>query len=1151
MSTIPMATKSGTPVDDEIDVSPSKGSLRAAVHALLGHHAITVVGSFSEALTRAQADPQTDDLFLWSGKYVGDEVGRYWITGLFRCSDLPEIIEEVAQKKGLSPSDARDRVATFAAGLTSARVARTPCATAEIDHLTRGEQERRYAALAAATGLEWTLLVFSGGKSIHGFMAYDRLLDPTDPLRLEIQRLLVVVLEGDSRIVDARREMRLPGWDSPRRKQPIVHIDPTARYSPEVIRDRLRAYAVSMDIADVDAAYQDLQLAEQLDIEGNHQIADAALELHEHAGVIRRERGAVSDQNRDLAHAMLGRRCPVTSHQSVSVTTGSCGDVLRVAAADIEPFRGLAPWTRVDAPCCAGRGGGDAVVMHQPGEVPRLWCHRHRHTVLTEVGVVSFGFSGCTTLPNKKKEGGATDIDKGCTTAPKKKEDGAATGDASGCTTPPKKKKEGGATSIRYVKVNARHLTDALPDPLGEFGEEGGILLIRSTQETGKTYLAGVISKTCAARWPEEAQVAPTHRVALVLNHAGRLDFGTYDIDPTADKVATTLDSVAKVPTYKVGKGGMLTDRHFSLVFLDEVAQLFRHAVGGTIGADAPRVLNHLRAIFASTRFIVAGDADADDDTLEILQMLAPGRRVVVVDNDWRPTDRGAVMYESRSGHLADFVDDVAADLRVAYMTCGGPKRASAVVEMAKKTRPGIATRVYSQDTSKLHEVQDELADISNATAKYVVVVATPTLGSGVDIQDMGFDRIYLDVPAHDVGADEAVQLGFRVRNPKDRVWRVWADARKRSRETIPGAIRAELLNIRKQTEGTIAKKYANSPTVKLVTALEMSPVDELHMDLYCRARAHIHAFTNDLRKAMVARLVEAGFAVTDAGAVDPATAKQVGEDFAAAKLDTTTERASRVAKSMDIPTEEADRIARARKATQEELDAAERANIRDFYDRDVDEALVVEDDRGNLRPRIGLLAIYLLARKRDHATALVGDVQRLRQGLTARIRGQYIAAKLLTRLLSLFGVTGDVEAHQQAVAPVPGFTGKVKVLLPLIKRYIGVTHRPKTKTVDGKMLRLADIDSIALLSQVLRRFGLGLASKAIKRDGKAVRVYQIDASLARHRIELSRAAVGRLRDALARLEAEARYESERDAHRMTPEQEAEMDAALDLLDAA
>lgn len=244
----------------------------AAAAAMFGHLRLDITADSSKALACGAA------YYLTHCEHPADKRGgRYWMLALIRCADIPKIIDEAhveaaakAKQNGKpEPTrvDVQEQFFRFHLGVKKKWLVGVVGAVVEIDHLPRDEQERRYAALAAATGLTWTLQVFSGGKSVHAYLAFDRLVPPDDPIRLEVAHLLIAILEGDPAVIDPGRLTRLPGWRDPdgRREQPVVHLDTLARYAPELIRDRLRAHAQAIGIVNVPRAVEALKRAKRLD----------------------------------------------------------------------------------------------------------------------------------------------------------------------------------------------------------------------------------------------------------------------------------------------------------------------------------------------------------------------------------------------------------------------------------------------------------------------------------------------------------------------------------------------------------------------------------------------------------------------------------------------------------------------------------------------------------------------------------------------------------------------------------------------------------------------------------------------------------------------------------------------------------------------
>lgn len=447
------------PVHPDLGVHASS----AALAALTSHFNISITTSLPAALA-GQAD-----YFLWSGEYPGDEDGRYWVRGLIRSSDLPALLRE-AHEKGVKKAqdegkprptmdDTIDSFRRFRTGWENKWVAHYIGWVVEIDHLPRAEQERMYADLSAATGLRWSLKVFSGGKSVHAYLSPDRLLDPEDPkdpkdsIISDVEHLLWALLEGDFAVARGNLS-RLPGWDGPHRKQPVVHLDPTAHHdAPEVIRDLLATYAASMGITDpyeavaalrlakrlfdraaywpttaaavqplvdrlratrgaptdadielASAGSQTLKLARDLVREGNKCGGEAGQDMREHADVLASTWDCPAKDDLDLAKAMLGAGI---AGRSLGVLRGSGrkGDPLTyfIPLEALEPYRHLPRGSsHLESPgCCED---SEVATYHEPGSTPRLHCYSCGHAIRPEsslpaavrdapVGVI-FGFDG-------------------------------------------------------------------------------------------------------------------------------------------------------------------------------------------------------------------------------------------------------------------------------------------------------------------------------------------------------------------------------------------------------------------------------------------------------------------------------------------------------------------------------------------------------------------------------------------------------------------------------------------------------------------------------------------------------------------------------------------------------------------------------------
>jgi hypothetical protein len=332
--------------------TPALG-LNDALRAVLG----------DEVAARTATRPaRAAEWYVWMGNLPGkNDGGRFWMPSLFRQETLARVLAE-------HPHDA---VLRWRTGLGAAVVDAHPCAFAECDDCDREEQERRLSHLADKTGLSWALWVFSGGKSIHAYLAFSRLLGAGDPLWQEIQRLLIACLAGDTKIVNHDRLMRLPGFTSPRRTQPILHLAPV-RHDPAEIRERLAAYCLT-HVGDPATAFATLQLAEDADKAAKRadkaQDTGAAADARALGTRLREARGNPDADDVAAARRLPGAHLPQTAGGHTHAARGGERS-LPISAAKYADLLRLPVKTHFPCPICDGPDGRDG--QRQSG---RLFCH--------------------------------------------------------------------------------------------------------------------------------------------------------------------------------------------------------------------------------------------------------------------------------------------------------------------------------------------------------------------------------------------------------------------------------------------------------------------------------------------------------------------------------------------------------------------------------------------------------------------------------------------------------------------------------------------------------------------------------------------------------------------------------------------------------
>ncbi len=281
---------------------------------------------------RTTLDNPSAEFTLWSGSipdYSSDvpfqaKTGAYWIPGLLLSSILRITTDPTERRK----------MAEWGSGLGRGDVGGHTSAFAEADEGSLDVQYRRILEVEAKTGLRFGLLVLSGdtrpesikraglpkgwvepGKSIHLYLLFDRLLQVSvtaeKALWQKIQHLLCVVFRADTAITNTDRKMRLPGIAAGRiagdgkghrtRIQTIIRGD-FDRFDPASIPDVLTALLASEGVADPEAAFRAIQLADKVsksDGEGAKELA-ARIRL----------RAKADDSDERAANKYLGRANP-------------------------------------------------------------------------------------------------------------------------------------------------------------------------------------------------------------------------------------------------------------------------------------------------------------------------------------------------------------------------------------------------------------------------------------------------------------------------------------------------------------------------------------------------------------------------------------------------------------------------------------------------------------------------------------------------------------------------------------------------------------------------------------------------------------------------------------------------------------------------
>jgi hypothetical protein len=292
------------------------------------------------------------------------------------------------------------------------------------------------------------------------------------------------------------------------------------------------------------------------------------------------------------------------------------------------------------------------------------------------------------------------------------------------------------------------------------------------------------------------------HRRALIRNLCERLKLYCYldDMDKRAalipdyrkDHYGVCLDSIYKVS---------FTSKPYDLIIIDEVEQVLAHLLAETVD-DASGYFSALKQLISTAKNVVVLDADVDWCSFLTLTSMRSGTassgrssQVNVLINEYKVKSQTIEIVSSRPELLGQIKKNVA-DGKKIYVSSNSKLRIERTAAALKEQFPQVPLLYVTSENSNDEEMQDFITNIKHEILKYQVVLASPSLSTGIDItfpdDEKIFDCVYgIYEPLINTHTEIDQQLA-RVRHPKD--IKVWISPRKFNFETNFDVVKSDLL---------------------------------------------------------------------------------------------------------------------------------------------------------------------------------------------------------------------------------------------------------------------------------------------------------------------------------------------------------------------
>ena len=379
---------------------------------------------------------------------------------------------------------------------------------------------------------------------------------------------------------------------------------------------------------------------------------------------------------------------------------------------------------------------------------------------------------------------------------------------------------------------------------------------INSGMATGKTSSVKILRE----RHPERRFLVIGHRISLLreLSQPNKLNTNLYLDLPTGqldkvDSLSITVDSLHKLKT---------AGNKYDYIFIDEARQVMNHALAATTCKEhRQEILMTLMYFIRTAKQVIYADAHLDDNSVDFFHGMRPvGEVPLIIKNNYQSPSRDVYYYQGgdSTAIVAKLIAAVEQGKKVMVVSDSKStiKKLEAVLAKKLAHYSGKEKKVIwtiHAENSGSPENQHFINNISSAVEDVDVLLASPSLCTGVDIQGDRFDEVYGVFNAVSLSATDCLQALHRYR--KQVPLHIWVAPRPSFgyQNTNPNVIKQEMLTLN-EFNGFLMG-------IDLETG-EKTPVNGWAFDAYCQVKAKHNRSLNNLRDHLHRLLARMGYKV-------------------------------------------------------------------------------------------------------------------------------------------------------------------------------------------------------------------------------------------------------------------------------------------------
>lgn len=280
-----------------------------------------------------------------------------------------------------------------------------------------------------------------------------------------------------------------------------------------------------------------------------------------------------------------------------------------------------------------------------------------------------------------------------------------------------------------------------------------------------------------------------THRQRLAADTARRFDVASYLNKNGTVKTADELSQLQRLSICANSLPKLISDHRtlptYDVIIIDEIEQVLGHFGGATFsGSDAETSYNVLKQLLRSSSTVFAMDAHATQVSAEFLLDNNNGRNLSLIDNVYAFNRNELELHEHWSTIISDAIQLASKeDSKPVVLACNNKSDVKIIAAYASDILGHENVMAVHSGNADDKSVKAFVDDINEQIKKYKLLIYSPSLGTGVDIQTpveavFGIFKNNID----GVGPDDCHQMLNRCRHRNKTI--VWIENKKNSLPT-------------------------------------------------------------------------------------------------------------------------------------------------------------------------------------------------------------------------------------------------------------------------------------------------------------------------------------------------------------------------------